>query len=94
MQMKFLSALGIGRNATEADIEEMSFSKCGVNFCPSYSLENTENTLENFTEDTSGVEEENFKTTRTQIYVLAGIYLFCSLAAPLILAVFLDPLNM
>ena len=93
MQMKLLSALGIGRNATEADIEEMSFSKCGVNFCPS-SLENTKSTLENFTDDTSGVEEENFKTTRTQIYVLAGIYLFCSLAAPLILAVFLDPLNM
>ena len=78
--------MGIGRNATE-DAEEASFYKCGVNFCPSVE----ESPLENITDDTS---EENFKTTQTQIYVLAGTYLCCSLAAPLILAVFLDPLNM
>ena len=37
---------------------------------------------------TSVSVDENFKTTDTQIYVLAGIYLGCSLLGPILIAVF------
>ena len=78
-------ALGIGRNST-TDISEESLAKCGANYCP-WSLEDQEETEE------EEVVEENFETTQTQIYTLAGIYLACSLIGPLIIALLVDPLS-
>ena len=49
--------------------------------------------IENTTEEDGESIEENFKTTKTQIYTLAGTYLGCSIVGPLILALFLDPLS-
>ena len=71
-------ALGIGRNTTEISPE--SLSKCGANYCP-WSLEQKDE------------KEDNFETTKTQIYTLAGIYLACSLIGPLIIALLVDPLS-
>merc|ERR1711860_463461 len=72
-------ALGIGRNTTE--ISEESLSQCGANYCP-WSLEEKQENV-----------EDNFETTKTQIYTLAGIYLACSLIGPLIIALLVDPLS-
>ena len=82
------SALGLGRNTTE--VSEEALISCGTNFCPSNGDEK-EAAVTNVNE-TSEVED-NFKTTSTQIYTLAGIYLACALTAPIILALFLDPLD-
>ncbi|ODM95223.1 UNC93-like protein [Orchesella cincta] len=58
-------------------------SQCGVNFCP-----DTKFCDSNINSTVTG--EEVQPSTR---YTLAGIYLTCSLAAAVILAVFLDPLT-
>ena len=82
-------ALGIGRNQTEA-ISQSTNNQCGVNFCQPASAmakEDSNNTV------TSVSVDENFKTTDTQIYVLAGIYLGCSLLGPILIAVFVDPIS-
>ena len=78
-------ALGIGRNTTE--ISEESLSQCGANYCPWSLEEKDEDTLEQEN------VEDNFETTKTQIYTLAGIYLACSLIGPLIIALLVDPLS-
>ena len=38
-------------------------------------------------------ESKNFQTDITQIYIIAGVYLGCSIAAALIIALFVDPLT-
>ena len=78
--------MGIGRNQTEID-PETTLSTCGVNFCPKEPEKDVES-VNNVT-----LVDENFKTTDIQIYVLAGVYLACSLLAPILIAVFVEPLS-
>lgn len=65
-----------------------SLEKCGANFCP-WSLTDEEA----FVDASDEIIEGNFKTTDTQIFTLAGIYLAFSLLGPLIIAIFVDPLS-
>lgn len=85
------SALGIGRNQTEID-PETTLSTCGVHFCPADGSTEKDDT-EKVNNGSNTVIDENFKTTDTQIYVLAGAYLACSLLAPILIAIFVEPLS-
>ena len=74
---------------------------CGSSFCPAQivTAEEEEDDLEmviefpgNRTTDDLG-ELDNFRTDEKRIYVLAGIYLGCSICAALIIAFFVDPIS-
>jgi len=73
-------------NETMSSDEEMQV--CGSNYCPD-TLTN-EAASDNETDADSNA---NFETSKSSIYLLAGIYLACSLCAALVLAIFLDPLT-
>ena len=80
--------MSIGR---ETDVNATALSDeflltCGVNYCPeSSSTEDANNT--------NNVTESNFKTTDTQIYTLAGIFLACSILSPIVISALVDPLT-
>lgn len=57
---------------------------CGSSFCPGQTSSPSKNET-----DTNN----NFQTDITKIYIIAGIYLACSLAAAIIIAIFVDPLT-
>ena len=59
---------------------------CGSAYCPAQL-----GSSGNDTEDTE--ENNNFETDITNIYIIAGIYLACSISAALIVAFFVDPLT-
>jgi len=69
-----------------SDSDENIARLCGANYCP-----DTLKADDNANDTDSG--DDNFKTSQSSIYTLAGIYLTCSLCAALILAIFLDPLT-
>jgi hypothetical protein len=90
-------ALGIGRE-TEANgtiLSDAFLQTCGVNYCPESSSLTTSDESEDSDNSTllESVTEGNFKTTTTQIYTLAGVYLACSLISPLVITVLVDPLT-
>jgi len=58
---------------------------CGSSFCPGQTISSGE---KNETDT-----KDNFQTDITKIYIIAGIYLACSLAAAVIIAIFVDPLT-
>ena len=37
--------------------------------------------------------EDNFSASSTQLYILAGVYLACSILSAIVVAVFVDPLS-
>ena len=67
---------------------------CGSNFCPANADKGNLLSLNqsDVREESAGVTD-NFETSRTKIYLMASIYLACSLAAAALLVVFLDPLT-
>ncbi len=75
------------------EISKDALSLCGVNYCPSA----PEPTLSaNASTDLSeAVEaiEDNFSTSKSKLYTLAGIYLFCSIVSGLVVSVLVDPLS-
>ena len=92
-----VSVLSSGTNASIA-LNATDLLVCGSAFCPAQfvSSEDNETDLEwsssNRTE--YNLEEmDNFRTEEEQIYLLAGIYLACSICAALIIAVFVDPIS-
>ena len=56
---------------------------CGASFCPAQLLVDHNKTTAN----------KNFETDITRIYVMAGIYLACSITAAILIACFVDPLK-
>ena len=69
---------------------------CGSNFCPGNAdkgnlLNQSDKGNQSDAREESSVVG-NFETDRSKIYLMASIYLACSLAAAALLAVFLDPL--
>ena len=65
---------------------------CGSNFCPANADKGKLLLNQSEIREESGVAS-NFETDRTKIYVMASIYLACSLAPAALLALFLDPLT-
>merc|ERR1712106_790422 len=73
-------------------------AKCGSAYCPAQlvSSSNITEILEvssSVTASPEDIENENFKTDITKIYIIAGIYLACSFSAAVIIALFVDPLT-
>ena len=83
------AVLSSGTNFPELSDEEMAH--CGASFCASAA------SVDQDQEGNGTVETEltnvNFKTDITKIYLMAGIYLACSIAAGLLIAFFVDPLR-
>jgi len=77
-----------GDNVTEV-IKTPDLSKCGVNYCPAVPVDNSGvNTTE-----IESKAEDNFSASSTQLYILAGVYLACSILSAVVVAVFVDPLS-
>ena len=75
---------GVSNTKTDADI-----IICGSAYCPA---KISASPVTNLTEEETDTND-NFQTDITKIYTIAGIYLACSLAAALIIAIFVDPLS-
>ncbi len=84
--------MGIGRDteANQTVLSEEFLMTCGVNYCPESPASDTPSS-DNSTSES--VTEGNFKTTTTQIYTLAGVYLACSLISPLVISALVNPLT-
>ena len=80
------SVLSTDRNVTETEGEQ-DFSKCGVNYCPAPPAIKTDLPAN------EEVNEDNFSITKQQRYILAGVYLICSVLSAVIVALFVDPLS-
>jgi len=80
------AVLSTDRNVTETEGDE-DFSKCGVNYCPAPPANQT-NLIEG-----EEVNEDKFSVTKQQRYILAGVYLICSVLSAVIVALFVDPLS-
>ena len=79
----------LGGGKAPASLTDEQLAKCGVNFCPA-----EEKAAGNATEATeAGDENENFETDPTRVYVLMAIFLALSLAAPAVVAFFVDKLE-
>ena len=74
-------------SADAANVSEPDLSTCGVNYCPAVPDASADDDAE------STEESDNFSATPIQLYILAGVYLACSLAAALTVALFVTPLT-
>ena len=74
------------KNETSVDVIEVEddndYSSCGVNYCPADPNKNE--TKKN---------DDNFSITLEQRYILAGVYLICSVLSAIIVCLFVDPLS-
>ena len=73
-------------------------AKCGSAYCPaqlvsSSNITETPEPTSSVTASPEDIENENFKTDISKIYIIAGIYLACSIMAALIIVFFVDPLT-
>ena len=80
---------GVQDNSTVSKEEMLT---CGAAFCPNFG-ENIGNMSQTDDAVDDDVVNENFKTDLTKIYIMAGVYLACSLTAGFLLASLLDPLG-
>ncbi|XP_059089375.1 UNC93-like protein [Tigriopus californicus] len=79
--------LSSGDEVAQISREELQY--CGVNYCPKAAPLPSINTTLNVEPDL----EDNFATSKTKLYTLAGIYLACSLVSATVVALFVDPLS-
>ena len=75
-----------------AELSDADMLRCGSAYCPAQIISST-NITDTPTNDDTDVENDNFKTDITKIYIIAGIFLFCSISSALIVAFFVDPLT-
>ena len=79
-------------NITTTEVEEIDYDKisrtCGINYCPAGASESS-----NATEVKEESSDDNFSATKSQLYILAGVYLACSLLASVTVALFVTPLT-
>ena len=73
------------------DLSDADMAKCGSAYCPAQLISSSN--ITQTAESADDLENENFKTDITKIYIIAGIYLVCSISAALIIAFFVDPLT-
>ena len=74
-------------NGNNTETKEVDLGTCGVNFCPAVPEEPKDETL------VEAPKEDNFSASTTQLYVLAGVYLACSILSAVTVALFVDPLS-
>ena len=75
--------LSSGDSVTYSELSDCEMSRCGAAFCPAQLADS----------DTPATSNKNFQTDITKIYIIAGIYLACSIMAAFIIAFFVDPLT-
>ena len=80
--------LSDGQNVTHND-DTGDYSKCGVNYCPAPA---TEETSKNLTEEEAD-KADNFSISKQKLYVLAGVYLACSVLSAIVVSLAVDPLS-
>ena len=89
-----VSVLSRGRNES-LELTDEELLVCGSAYCPSQltaaAAADDINALNS--NSSAALEKNNFKVEHGQIYVLAGIYLGCSICAALIIALFVDPIS-
>lgn len=66
----------------------MDLSKCGLNYCPW-----TNTTSAESEEAKESSADDNFSASKEQLYILAGVYLFCSILSAFVVAFLVDPLS-
>jgi len=87
------TVLSSGSTEVHADLSDADMALCGSAYCPAQLISETVEAVTNATANTDDLENDNFKTDITKIYIIAGIYLFCSISSALIIAFFVDPLT-
>ena len=82
----------LSQDPTVISKEELAY--CGTNYCPGGGPPKP--TL-NETIDAAAAAaadlDDNFSTSKSSLYTLAGIYLACSLLSAIVVALFVDPLG-
>merc|ERR1712106_552560 len=87
------TVLSSGSTEVHADLSDADMALCGSAYCPAQLISEAVEDATNATASTDHLENDNFKTDITKIYIIAGIYLFCSISSALIIAFFVDPLT-
>jgi hypothetical protein len=89
------SVLSSGQQENYTELDTAAMARCGSAYCPAQLAVSSNITSEPTSSVTEkpDVENNNFKTDITKIYIIAGIYLACSFSAALIIALFVDPLT-
>ena len=82
-----LTLVSLVLSLDSVNLSDDEIINCGAAFCPAQ-LVVAENKSEVAT-----TANKNFQTDITRIYIIAGIYLACSIAAAAIIACFVDPLS-
>ena len=82
-----LSLVNNGNGTDTTEVPQVDLGTCGVNYCPAVPEEPKNETL------VEAPKEDNFSTSTTQLYVLAGVYLACSILSAVTVALFVDPLS-
>merc|ERR1711936_282551 len=85
------------------ELTDEQMGRCGSNFCSQAPVPDTVTAetliaptpggLVNATEEELDVPNGNFATDISKIYIMAGIYLACSVTAAILIALFVDPLH-
>ena len=76
----------ITQDAKEVDLDKLE-EVCGTNYCPGADFPTLDTTK-------SGLPvEEGDSISKRSLYILAGVYLACSLASAAVVALFVDPLT-
>jgi len=82
------SVLSDGKNVTHND-DTGDYGHCGVNYCPAPV---TEETSKNSTEEEAD-NADNFSISKEKLYLLAGVYLACSVLSAIVVTLAVDPLS-
>jgi hypothetical protein len=85
-----VSVLSRGRNES-LELTDEELLVCGSAYCPSQLTAAA--AADDISNSSAALEKNNFKVEHGQIYVLAGIYLGCSICAALLIAAFVDPIS-
>ena len=80
--------LSDGKNVTHND-DTGDYGHCGVNYCPApVAVEASKNLTEEEAD-----KEDNFSISKQKLYVLAGVYLACSVLSAIVVSLAVDPLS-
>ena len=87
-------------NETHVELSDEEMALCGRSFCSQRAVTAEAMDISASIKDMDMLKEEeedlpnsNFETDITKIYIIAAIYLACSIAAALLVAFFVDPLS-
>ena len=80
----------ITQDAKEVDVAKLD-QVCGTYYCPGVDFPTLNSTGDSAAG--GGGHEDDSVISKSSLYVLAGIYLACSLASAAVVALFVDPLT-